>query len=67
MYDFQGGRCQSCKDPGGVVGELAPLVVDHDHVTGMVRGLLCNSCNKMLGFARDKIERLRMAIEYLGG
>jgi hypothetical protein len=41
------------------------LVVDHNHATGKVRGLICNSCNHMLGVAKDSIDVLRSAIEYL--
>ncbi len=41
------------------------LRVDHDHVTGIVRGLLCNSCNTGLGLLGDTEEALLKAIEYL--
>ena len=39
--------------------------VDHDHVTEKVRGLLCGNCNRFIGIAKDSIERLNSAIEYL--
>lgn len=39
--------------------------VDHDHKTGKVRGLLCGSCNVMLGRAKDSVELLQSAIDYL--
>ena len=38
---------------------------DHNHVTGKIRGLLCNNCNLLLGQAHDNIEILRKAIKYL--
>ena len=55
----QGGACAICFNDG------EPLVIDHDHIEGSVRGLLCNSCNSMLGFARDDTRILRSAIQYL--
>lgn len=53
------GKCKICKK------EIEDLVIDHCHQTGKVRGLLCNPCNKGLGFFEDNIESLRSAIEYL--
>ncbi len=41
------------------------LYVDHDHKTGKVRGLLCNECNSMLGYAKDDKKILLIAIKYL--
>ena len=39
--------------------------IDHDHSTGLIRGLLCQQCNSMLGMAKDDIQRLENAIIYL--
>jgi DNA-directed RNA polymerase subunit RPC12/RpoP len=39
--------------------------VDHSHETGLVRGLLCHACNKVLGFAKDDVSILKSAIDYL--
>lgn len=47
------------------VGEVVLLSVDHDHITGKVRGLLCDSCNNGLGRFKDNIEYLQSAISYL--
>lgn len=41
------------------------LHIDHDHASGRVRGLLCRSCNHMLGNAMDDPAILLRAIEYL--
>lgn len=40
-------------------------VVDHCHETGVTRGLLCGSCNVMLGKAQDRTDWLENAINYL--
>lgn len=47
----QGGVCAICRRPETLVrrGLLSPLMVDHDHSTGRVRGLICSRCN--LGLA----------------
>ncbi|MFX1317290.1 MAG: endonuclease VII domain-containing protein [Promethearchaeota archaeon] len=39
--------------------------IDHDHKTGKIRGIICNRCNRLLGFARDNILILFSAIKYL--
>lgn len=39
--------------------------VDHDHKNGLIRGLLCRSCNLGLGFLKDSKENLESAIKYL--
>jgi hypothetical protein len=62
MYAFQDGRCAICRR---ATGKTRRLSVDHDHVTGKVRGLLCRPCNDMLGHARDNLEFFERALEYL--
>ena len=41
------------------------LVIDHCHKTGVIRGILCQAHNKMLGFAKDDVQLLQNAIAYL--
>jgi hypothetical protein len=67
MLDAQGGRCAICRTDkafsGG--GDGRRLAIDHCHSTGVVRGLLCGNCNRMLGLVKDDPEVLRRAAVYL--
>lgn len=55
MAKKQGGRCAICDEPPTARNQhgVKPLVVDHSHVTGKVRGLLCDSCNVAIGHIRE--------------
>jgi hypothetical protein len=65
MLAEQGGVCLICgRDPQTAGRER--LVVDHDHATGHVRGLLCHRCNQGLGWFGDSTELLASAARYLG-
>lgn len=63
MLDAQGGRCANpgCRtdDPG------KQWHVDHDHITGKVRGVLCPSCNSSLGLLGENRDRIAGLITYL--
>lgn len=60
MFDAQGGKCAVCGKT-----QVRAFDVDHDHATGLVRGLLCTSCNRMIGHAGDNADRLEAAAAYL--
>jgi hypothetical protein len=62
MLNEQNGLCAICRNPPE---QHKRLVVDHDHKSGYVRGLLCEWCNFGLGWFRDDPEYLLNAIEYL--
>ena len=49
----------------GICGTKEDLVLDHNHDTGKVRGVLCRNCNTGLGLFNDNIEDLKGAIEWL--
>jgi len=56
----QGGKCAVC----GVTPSKT-MDIDHCHVSGAVRGLLCTNCNRMIGHAGDSPDRLVRAAAYL--
>jgi hypothetical protein len=62
LLEAQGGVCRIC---GRKCSTGRRLAVDHDHNTGIVRGLLCLHCNVAIGYLEDDPERLRRAAEYL--
>lgn len=63
MFASQGNCCALCKSTSS--GWRGGFHVDHCHETGKVRGILCRHCNLMLGHAKDSVETLQRAIEYL--
>ena len=62
MNEAQNGVCAICGEVN-VAGRR--LAVDHNHETGQVRGLLCCSCNRGIGFLRDHTDILESAVNYL--
>ena len=48
-------------------GEVANVVWDHDHQTGLFRGWLCDRCNRVLGSVKDDVVLLSKMIDYLIG
>lgn len=68
LHRSQDGKCAICGSTESRVrksGKREDLMVDHDHETGEIRGLLCHRCNTMLGHAQDDPGRLRKAASYL--
>jgi hypothetical protein len=64
MNEACGGLCEICRQPNENTQQKR-LVVDHDHLTGVVRGLLCTACNTGLGVFKDNELLLAKAIMYL--
>ena len=61
ILEAQGGVCAICHTHP----TKTRLSVDHDHQTGVIRGLLCHRCNLGIGAFCDSHERFRRVIEYL--
>jgi len=64
MYKNQSGKCAICKVEG-IKYSKKGLLVDHNHKTNEVRGLLCSSCNTGIGLLKDSIEVMTAGLEYL--
>lgn len=62
MAKAQNMGCAICGVTPPIVGKL---VVDHNHATGEIRGLLCRKCNLGLGTFQDNPHLLNRASEYL--
>lgn len=60
LLELQSSCCGVCTKPLG-----DKFCIDHDHETGLVRGLLCYGCNSGLGQLGDSIAGLQRAIAYL--
>ena len=67
MLEAQGGNCAICNSPELTTHRGRPrrLSVDHDHVTGRIRALLCGACNTRLGALRHDPAVIETAIAYL--
>lgn len=68
LYQLQEGRCAICDNTEPILdknGNPHCLAVDHDHVTGQVRGLLCRNCNWAIGHFKDNPDLLMKASLYL--
>ncbi len=66
----QDNKCAICKTTnptgeGNTTTHLTNFAVDHCHKTNKIRGLLCNRCNRGLGFFRDSEDLLTKAYNYI--
>lgn len=59
LFLIQCGKCAICSEL------LIKPHIDHDHETGRVRGLLCESCNWGIGHLKDSLDILSNAVSYL--
>ena len=59
MVRDQDGKCAICNN------KMNRLCIDHCHVTGKIRKLLCDRCNQGLGLFRDNVNYLLSAAKYL--
>lgn len=62
MLEVQGGVCAVCGEPEQALRRLA---VDHDHVIGKVRGLVCTHCNVAMGMLDDSPTKAQKVVDYL--
>lgn len=67
LVSDQNGACALCLiklGPWGNRSGMSP-VVDHNHITGKVRGVLHRKCNSAIGFLGDSADMARLAASYL--
>ena len=64
MLVAQSNACNVCAVSFSTI-PVKDCCLDHDHVTGRIRSLLCRDCNLMLGYARDNPSHCANAASYL--
>lgn len=64
LLEKQNRKCAVCKVFNN---SQRHFPVDHDHVTGKVRGLLCPNCNMAIGMFKENKEIIKAALDYLSG
>ena len=65
MWAAQHGRCATCGKHFDWNGKQTAPHIDHCHTTGKVRGLLCNSCNSVLGIVNERTDILSALIGHI--
>lgn len=63
LFDLQEGKCAVCGTHQSVLS--GKLVIDHDHTTGKLRGLLCTTCNTAIGMLKDNPQLAISLANYL--
>lgn len=61
LHEVQNGVCNICHNPDN----KRKLSVDHNHLTGKVRGLLCRTCNLAIGNIKEDVQIAENIIIYL--
>lgn len=66
MLQAQNGACAICEKPETVrqKSKIKRLSVDHCHITGRVRGLLCVRCNVAIGLLKENEDIFKKALDY---
>ena len=67
LNTVQKGKCAICEETPdkNKPSQANKLHVDHCHITGKVRGLLCHLCNRAIGLFRERKDLLQKGIDYL--
>ena len=66
MLNEQDGKCAICESDVHLVDNNGKRsAIDHCHNTGKVRGILCNNCNRGIGFLGDNSKVVKKALSYL--
>lgn len=69
LYNKAEGRCEICSASLELLAKKheqnTAACVDHNHITGEVRGILCRSCNIAIGHLKDSKDRAFAAFKYL--
>ena len=67
LLKMQKHKCGVCGASGSIGRgkKVTRLCVDHDHLTGAVRGLLCSKCNAAIGLLKDDSEIIKKAVKWV--
>jgi DNA-directed RNA polymerase subunit RPC12/RpoP len=63
LLEYQHYRCAICGKPVRSLDKR--LAVDHDHLTGEIRGLACAACNWTIGYLHEDVQWFKAAASYL--